>query len=182
MRKLLHNLNHSDRKRTIMPPQQGVSVDDELNNTPPPLPAAHPDHGIGNDDDANNRNVNLILTYTGMAFAGRAVWNQSCLPTLIFLLRDDTKAVGVITGVMGLSQLLASIPTGILADKYRRDTLLKIGAVFGVAAIVAMLCEIVVRPGYPLLVVALVLWGAFSSTLCCTMVIDYYYCYYYYLV
>ena len=165
-----------------MPPQQGVSVDDELNNTPPPLPAAHPDHGIGNDDDANNRNVNLILTYTGMAFAGRAVWNQSCLPTLIFLLRDDTKAVGVITGVMGLSQLLASIPTGILADKYRRDTLLKIGAVFGVAAIVAMLCEIVVRPGYPLLVVALVLWGAFSSTLCCTMVIDYYYCYYYYLV
>ncbi|MGK3744338.1 MAG: MFS family permease [Bacillariaceae sp.] len=120
-----------------------------------------------NDDDETTiderqevpRNVTFVLLYTWFAFSGRGVWNQNCLATLVFLLRDgDPKSIGFITAAMGISQLCVSIPTGILADKYRRDILLKIGAFFGIVAATATIYA-ALHPGYLLLVGALILWG-----------------------
>lgn len=86
-----------------------------------------------------SRNVPLILLYTLLNFAGRSIWNQNVLPTLVYLLRDgDAKSVGFITAAMGISQLVVSVPAGILADRYRRDTLLQVAAVLGVVAIGVM--------------------------------------------
>jgi len=105
------------------------------------------------------RNVKLVLFYTWVAFTGRGLWNQNCLATLVFLLKDgDPKAIGFLTAAMGMAQLCTSIPTGILADKYRRDTLLKAGAVVGIGA-VGFSLRAALRPSYGMLLVALLLWG-----------------------
>ena len=159
-----------------MPPQQCLDEDQNNQSLLSETLLSSDDH----DDDQNNnnnnnvrsredetierghvppRNVTFILLYTWVAFTGRGLWNQNCLATLVYLLRNgDPKAIGYITAAMGISQLCASIPTGILADKYRRDTLLKIGAVFGIFAAAASIVA-ALRPHYLLLVVALVLWG-----------------------
>lgn len=105
------------------------------------------------------RNVSIVLLYTWVAFTGRGLWNQNCLATLVFLLRNgDAKAIGFLTAAMGIAQLSASIPTGILADRYRRDTLLKAGALIGIAAS-GVSISAALRPRYEMLLLALILWG-----------------------
>ena len=72
-----------------------------------------------------SKNVKIILWYTWIVFSGRSIWNQNVLATFCFLLKDgDPKAVGFLTAAMGLSQMIVSFPTGWVADRYRRDSLL----------------------------------------------------------
>ena len=120
-------------------------------------------NGTFSEDDESlsppPRNVTLVLLYTWVAFTGRGLWNQNCLATLVFLLRDgDPKAIGFLTAAMGMAQLCTSIPTGVLADKYRRDTLLKVGALVGIIA-TGVSIRAALHPAYSILLVALLLWG-----------------------
>ncbi|CAB9528107.1 major Facilitator Superfamily MFS [Seminavis robusta] len=110
-----------------------------------------------------NRNIRFTLFYTIIAFAGRSIWNQSVLATYVFLLTNENpEAVGFITAVMGISQLLASIPTGYVADKYRRDVMLKVASAVGLLAICFTLLEMYAsQNSYTFLVVALAIWGVF---------------------
>jgi MFS family permease len=118
-----------------------------------------------------SRNVSLTLIFTFCAFAGRSIWSQSVLATFVYLLADNNpEAVGFITAVMGISQLVASFPSGLVADSYRRDTMLKVASGIGVVAIITTLfvCSRHVRGGgdkhhmhYSYLVIALGIWGCF---------------------
>ena len=106
------------------------------------------------------RNIKFILSYTVLMFAGRSMWSQTVLSAYVYLLRDNNaEAVGLLTAIMGISQLLLSFPTGYLADKFRRDTLLKSASVFGFGAISTTVVA-VRRRSYSLLALALALWGA----------------------
>lgn len=88
------------------------------------------------------------------------MWSQTVLSAYVYLLRDNNaKAVGLLTAMMGISQLLLSFPTGYLADKFRRDSLLKAASCFGFVAISTTLVA-VYRRSYMLLALALALWGA----------------------
>lgn len=108
-----------------------------------------------------SRNVPIALAYTAFVFAGRSVWSQSVLSTFVFLIRqEDYRAVGFITAVMGLAQLVTSLPVGYLADRYRRDTLLRVASVVALAAIVATLYAIYTN-NYRALVVGLAVWGVY---------------------
>ena len=105
-----------------------------------------------------SRNVHLTLLYTGFAFAGRSIWIQSVLAAFVYFLKNNLEAVGYITAVMGLSQLVCSFPAAFIADYHRRDFMLKIASVFGVAAIVVTLYALHTRQ-YVHLVMALTIWG-----------------------
>lgn len=112
---------------------------------------------------STNRNIRLTLLYTGLAFAGRSIWNQSVLATYVYLITSSNpEAVGFITAVMGCSQLLASFPTGYLADKHRRDSMLKVASAVGIVAILVTLAAMFLMQGsYAMLVVALGVWGCY---------------------
>jgi MFS family permease len=62
------------------------------------------------------------------------------------------------TAAMGLSQLLVSFPSGYLADKYRRDTMLKVASLIGVAAIATTIIALH-HSNYKYVVLALCVWG-----------------------
>lgn len=86
--------------------------------------------------ERRSRNIKLVLAYQFFAMAARSLWNQSVLSAYVFLLKtDDPKFVGFLTGVMGLSQMLTSFPAGFLADRYRRDTMLKVASIVGTVAV-----------------------------------------------
>jgi MFS family permease len=76
---------------------------------------------------------------------------------------NNQAAVGYITGIMGIAQLLCSFPAGRYADSHRRDTLLKLASVLGLLAIAATLYALWAQKGADAsphnLVVALALWG-----------------------
>jgi len=123
-----------------------------------------------NNNDSNhhnqhqiNRNIRLTLYYTAFAFAGRSIWSQSVLATYVYLLTNSNpEAVGLISAAMGISQLLASIPTGYFSDVYRRDTMLKLASLVGLVAVVVSLMAVYHTPrSFFLLVVALAVWGIF---------------------
>lgn len=108
----------------------------------------------------SSRNVRYTLVYTALAFAGRSVWSQSVLATFVYILRNDSpEAVGTITAVMGVAQLLASFPSGYYADSHRRDSLLKIASCIGVLAIFFTLIALW-HENFHYLMAALAVWGA----------------------
>ena len=108
-----------------------------------------------------SRNVPLALAYTAFAFAGRSIWSQSVLSAFVFLMRgEDYRAVGSITAVMGLAQLVTSFPSGFLADRYRRDTLLRTASFVALLAIAATLYAIYTND-LNALVVGLAVWGTY---------------------
>eukprot|EP00565_Helicotheca_tamesis_P000454 CAMPEP_0185725158 /NCGR_PEP_ID=MMETSP1171-20130828/1470_1 /TAXON_ID=374046 /ORGANISM="Helicotheca tamensis, Strain CCMP826" /LENGTH=174 /DNA_ID=CAMNT_0028393199 /DNA_START=106 /DNA_END=627 /DNA_ORIENTATION=- len=115
-----------------------------------------------NDNDTSSekksKNIPLVLAYTFVTFAGRSMWSTSVLSAFVYLLRnDDPESVGFLTAVMGVAQLLASFPSGMLADMYRRDVMLKVGSLVGVAAIVSTMVASFVE-NFAFLGVALALW------------------------
>ena len=132
------------------------------------------DHGFNDDSSipsssdstvvvtpTKSKNINLILAYTFCVFSARSLWNQSVLSVFVFLLKaDDPKYVGFMTAIVGISQLLTSFPAGILADKYRRDSLLRassiVGAVAAVSTFIASRME-----NFFFLGCALAMWGFF---------------------
>jgi predicted MFS family arabinose efflux permease len=108
-----------------------------------------------------SRNVTIVLIYTFFLFAGRSIWNQNVLATFVYLLRDgDAKAVGFTTAAMGISQLIVSVPSGFLADRYRRDTMLKFASLLGAAAAGTTIVALH-HTSYAYLVVALCVWGVY---------------------
>ncbi len=126
---------------------------------------------IQNDNDATvlsqtkikpkSKNINLILFYTFITFCSRSLWNQSVLSAFVYLLQtDDPKYVGFVTAIMGLAQLLSSFPAGYLADKYRRDTMLRISSVIGFIAATSTAIAAYVEQFW-VLTFALALWGVF---------------------
>ena len=121
------------------------------------------DNGILHDREAEtvSRNVRLILMYTWFVFAGRSIWNQNVLAAFVYFLRSgNPEAVGYITAVMGLSQLIVSLPSGYFADKYRRDTMLRVASMVGIVAI-AITLSALYYADYRYLVAALAVWGTY---------------------
>lgn len=107
-------------------------------------------------------NVHLTLAYTLFAFAGRSIWSQSVLAAYVYLIRNNSpEAVGFITASLGISQLVASVPSGILADSWtRRETLLKIASMVGCVAV--LFCFLALhQESYEYLTLALSLWGVY---------------------
>mmetsp|Transcript_9203 Transcript_9203/g.14146 ORF Transcript_9203/g.14146 Transcript_9203/m.14146 type:complete len:538 (+) Transcript_9203:169-1782(+) len=116
------------------------------------------------DNPPRSRNIRLTLIYTLLAFAGRSMWSQSVLSTFVFLLRhNNAEAVGFITAAMGISQLIVSFPVGYLADRYRRDTMLKLASVIGFCSI-CLVYVAILKDSYVWLTFALSVWGAFWGT------------------
>jgi len=113
------------------------------------------------NDQTKSKNITFILIYSILIFAGRSTWNQSVFAAFIFLLKDsDPKYVGLLNGIMGASQLLISFPSGIFADKYRRDSVLKIASGVGIVASASTIIASI-KLSFTGLAISLALWGIY---------------------
>ena len=155
-------LDSENNEIDLLSKKSGSKVDDDASQSPSLTESSSNDGSTrGNSPPAVSCNIRLTLLYTGFVFAGRSLWSQSVLSTLVYLIRNNNpEAVGFITAAMGLSQLLVSFPAGILADYYRRDTMLKTASVVGIFAIGLTLISLR-RRSFIWLTVALAVWGAF---------------------
>ncbi len=105
----------------------------------------------------------------------RAIWSNNILSSYLYLVtNENAEMIGLVSVVIGFSQLLSAIPAGYFADKYRRDVVSLIGAVFGAAALI-LTCIAVYRNHLVGVIVSLMLWGIFlgiTSTSTMAMFVD----------
>lgn len=107
-----------------------------------------------------HRNVTLTLLYTLFAFAGSSIWGNSVLSTYVYLLEDGkAQAVGYATGVMGVANIICSLPAGYSSDVHRRDVVLKFASVLRAIAI-AVTMFAMFQGSYVYLLLGLAVWGA----------------------
>jgi MFS family permease len=114
------------------------------------------------------QNIRLTMMFTVLAFAGRSIWSQSVLAAYVFLLSHNPTAVGFLTAVMGILQLLSSIPTGYLSDRriLSRDILLKVASAVGMLAMAVTVTALYLPEhqhnlAYLFLTLSLAVWGIF---------------------
>ena len=81
-----------------------------------------------------NRNVFLTLLYTFTSALALSIWTASVLSSYLKTLKGTFGYVGLAEACQGIAQLVAAVPAGWLADKLRRDKILKIGGLAGVGA------------------------------------------------
>ena len=106
-------------------------------------------------------NILTYFRYTFLVFGARSLWSQNVLASYIYLLTDgSTVAVGNVTGLMGLCQVLFSVPSGALSDAFRRDSVLRLSLVLGLASVALVSCA-VLGEDFKLLCVGAGAYGAF---------------------
>lgn len=89
----------------------------------------------------------------------------SCAPALLSMPPTACRAPAPAPqGLNGIAQLVAALPAGFLADRYRRDTLLRAGALVGAAAGGLLAVALAWQPTVGMLAAASALLGCYSGT------------------
>lgn len=92
-----------------------------------------------------------------------SVRSGDVLSALLYLLTKSNTTVGLIQGVNGVVQMLTALPTGVLADRHRRDTMLRAGAAVGAAAGGVLAAALLLRPTVWVLGLAMALLGCYRG-------------------
>uniref|UniRef100_A0A061QN90 Mfs general substrate transporter n=2 Tax=Tetraselmis sp. GSL018 TaxID=582737 RepID=A0A061QN90_9CHLO len=109
-------------------------------------------------------NVWLVYIFSTLETASQSLRAGDVFSVYVLLLTGGrTDVVGAIQGVNGLTQLLCALPAGWLADRLRRDHVLKIAAVFGTAAGAIMAWALFTSKTVVWLGTGMVLLGAYKG-------------------
>ena len=112
-----------------------------------------------------NYNVRLSLWWTVLENISGSIRSGDGLSAYIFLLTKTNSAVGLVQGINGILQLVVSMPAGWLADRTRRDWVLRIGAIVGFCGFMALIMAMSVSWNSPIaaVVVAMALLGSYRG-------------------
>eukprot|EP00123_Amoebidium_parasiticum_P012836 comp21606_c0_seq1/m.30278 comp21606_c0_seq1/g.30278 ORF comp21606_c0_seq1/g.30278 comp21606_c0_seq1/m.30278 type:complete len:454 (-) comp21606_c0_seq1:584-1945(-) len=114
-----------------------------------------------------NYNVSLSLGLTFIDGIAQGIWGFALLGPYLYALCGDNSHAGYAEGIQGFMQALAAIPAGFLADKIRRDTVLRGSSALGLVAIVLMLYALFwggdSTHTFILMTVGLGMWGFFTG-------------------
>ena len=108
-----------------------------------------------------NYNVKLVFLFTFFQSFGRGIWMFSVLSAYIFFLADESHSLlGLTSAASGVAMTIIIFPSGYFADKYRRDTLLRIAAVIGtIAILLASVADTIFA-----IMLSLLFWGLFQGS------------------
>lgn len=121
------------------------------------------------EGEVSSRNVPIALGFTVLSFFSRSLWNQNVLSMFLYQVSGhDSRTIGYVTSLMGLSQLVASFPSGYFSDKYRRDLVIRSSAVVGIVSIAMVVSSIALRNLYFVAVAFVVVgtyWGLTTTSI-----------------
>ncbi|KAI3433329.1 hypothetical protein D9Q98_003147 [Chlorella vulgaris] len=114
-----------------------------------------------------NHNVRVSLWWSLFENISASVRSGDTLSALIYLTsskRGGNITVGIIQGANGIAMMVAALPAGWLADRYRRDVILRAGAGWGAAAGLVLALALAVRPTVWMLGASMALLGVYRGT------------------
>ncbi|RLN52794.1 hypothetical protein BBJ29_000762 [Phytophthora kernoviae] len=107
-------------------------------------------------------NVQLVFLFTVVYWSANSIISQHILSGYVYVLTASKAPVGLVKGIQGLVQLLCALPAGYTADHTRRDRILILAGVVGVAA--SVLTALAFELGDVLIIyLAFGIWGAFTA-------------------
>ena len=111
--------------------------------------------------DENARTIKLIYFFTFCSSLSRAIYEGNVLSTYVYLITDQSNLkVGELTGVSGLSQLIAAPCVGYATDKWTKVGVLRLAFVTGIIAISYTLFSIYTG-NYENLLGSMIIWGLY---------------------
>ncbi len=115
-----------------------------------------------------NSNVKLSFLFEALQSFGRGIWMGNIFSLYVILFVESSKGVfgftanellGITAGVSGIAMTAIVFPAGIMADKYRRQNMLRVSAIVGIIAMITL----AMANSIMLILVAMLLWGAFQG-------------------
>ncbi len=113
-------------------------------------------------------NVRLAFLFEGLQSLGRGIWLGNVLSLYIVLFAEKSDSIfglapnellGVTAGITGIAMTALVFPSGYLADRFRRDWMLKAAGVVGIVAMFIL----GVADNIILIFLSMFLWGAFQG-------------------
>lgn len=111
-----------------------------------------------------NGNVRNVLCYTFAWYMASSIFQRDLLSVLVRRISGSNQAVGLISGVQGMAQVLLAFPVGYFGDRFLRQTLLRWGVLVGICAIaITSYIFVTLEPGDSLLLfyVGFFVWGGY---------------------
>jgi len=115
-----------------------------------------------------NNNVHLAFVFTALQGFGRGIWMGNILSLFIVLTAERSEPVfglapnellGITSGITGIAMTVLVFPSGFLADRYRRDSMLKAASVIGITAMLLLFYSGSIFTIF----IAMFFWGAFQG-------------------
>lgn len=114
-----------------------------------------------------NYNVKLVFAFYATSSLGRGIWMGNVLSLYIsifvtdltFLGMQDNELLGLTSIASGIFMTIFVFPAGALADRFRRDIILKVSSVVGVTGIIILIAS----NSFVLILVSMALWGLFNA-------------------
>lgn len=115
-----------------------------------------------------NYNVKLVFTFYIASSLGRGIWMGNVLSTYIYLFSESGGGIlglssnvilGLTSAASGITMTLFVFPAGFMADKFRRDVILKSATVIGIAA----MGFLIFGNSIVYIFISLLLWGLFNA-------------------
>jgi len=106
-----------------------------------------------------NRNVKLLFLFFFFSSIGRSMWAGLVLSLYIKVLTDSNIVLGFVKTASGLATTLVLIPSGLLADYWRRDGMIRIAAVTGLIG----MFFIISAGAMDFIILGLIFWGFFQG-------------------
>ena len=111
-----------------------------------------------------NHNVRFVLIYTFLWYMASSIFQRDLLSVLIRRIAGSNQAVGFISGVQGMAQVILAFPVGYFGDRFLRQTLIRWGIAVGLCAMaITMYIFVVISPGASLAIfyVGFFVWGGY---------------------
>ncbi|MHA1865734.1 MAG: MFS transporter [Candidatus Heimdallarchaeaceae archaeon] len=107
-----------------------------------------------------NPNIKLAFGYSILQSFGRGIWMSNVLSAYIFFLTSESnKLLGWTSAATGITMTIFVLPSGFLADRFRRDILLRSAALAGLIGLLL----IIIGNNIVYVFVALSLWGLYQA-------------------
>ncbi|GAB4822716.1 hypothetical protein N2152v2_009762 [Parachlorella kessleri] len=110
-----------------------------------------------------NHNVKLSLVFSLFENFSSSVRSGDIMSAYLYLITKDNSVVGYTQGLNGIAQLVAALPAGVLTDRHRRDTMLRVSALVGLLAGCLMAYTLLLNPGLRHLCVAMAALGVYRG-------------------
>jgi MFS family permease len=129
---------------------------------------------LGYPDDFSH-NVSLQMTYTLLDTSIRGIWSDNILSLFTYLITKNSNfLVGLLTGIVGATQVIFTLFTALAADQVSRVYLLRIGGFISLIAIVTSSIAVLLGH-YLFLLISMIIWGlywAFTAPACDSLLAD----------
>ncbi|MHA1521890.1 MAG: MFS transporter [Promethearchaeota archaeon] len=107
-----------------------------------------------------NNNVKLLLIFVLAQSLGRGIWMGNVLSSYIYLISNQSnELLGWTSAATGIMLTIVVFPAGVVADRYRRDILLRIASVVGIISILILFFA----KDLTQIIISLIFWGLYQG-------------------